>query len=132
MLSMHTSPLAQAGVGDGGGMNVYVRELVSGLAQAGIRCTVYTRSWDGDLPERVAVEPGFEVVHVAAGEPHLPKEALVGVVDEFTEGVLKDLTTGAGADLIHANYWLSGLSGHRIKHELDLPLVTTFHTLARV
>src|SRR5205823_11218637 len=30
------------------------------------------------------------------------------------------------------NYWLSGLAGHRIKHELDLPLVSTFHTLARV
>ena len=37
-----------------------------------------------------------------------------------------------GADAIHANYWLSGLAGHRLKHELDLPLVSTFHTLARV
>jgi D-inositol-3-phosphate glycosyltransferase len=34
--------------------------------------------------------------------------------------------------VIHANYWLSGLAGHQLKHELNLPLVTTFHTLARV
>jgi D-inositol-3-phosphate glycosyltransferase len=34
--------------------------------------------------------------------------------------------------VVHANYWLSGLAGHRIKHERDIPLVTTFHTLARV
>jgi D-inositol-3-phosphate glycosyltransferase len=27
---------------------------------------------------------------------------------------------------------LSGIAGHRIKHALDLPLVSTFHTLARV
>ena len=27
VLSLHTSPLAQPGTGDGGGMNVYVREL---------------------------------------------------------------------------------------------------------
>ena len=33
---------------------------------------------------------------------------------------------------MHANYWLSGLSGHVIKHELNLPLVCTFHTLDRV
>jgi D-inositol-3-phosphate glycosyltransferase len=33
---------------------------------------------------------------------------------------------------VHANYWLSGLSGHVIKHELNLPLVCTFHTLDRV
>ena len=36
VLSMHTSPLAQPGVGDGGGMNVYVRELVSSLASSGV------------------------------------------------------------------------------------------------
>src|SRR5439155_4961877 len=33
---------------------------------------------------------------------------------------------------IHANYWLSGVAGHQLKHELELPLVSTFHTLARV
>ena len=33
---------------------------------------------------------------------------------------------------MHANYWISGAVGHRVKHELDLPLVATFHTLARV
>jgi len=42
VLSLHTSPLVQPGVGDSGGMNVYVRELVSSLAQAGVRSTVYT------------------------------------------------------------------------------------------
>ena len=35
-------------------------------------------------------------------------------------------------EAVHANYWLSGLAGHAIKHELDLPLVSTFHTLDRV
>ena len=33
---------------------------------------------------------------------------------------------------MHANYWLSGLAGHTLKHRLDIPLVSTFHTLARV
>ena len=36
VLSLHTSPLAQPGVGDGGGMNVYVRELTSSLARLGV------------------------------------------------------------------------------------------------
>jgi D-inositol-3-phosphate glycosyltransferase len=35
-------------------------------------------------------------------------------------------------DAIHANYWLSGIAGHTLKHRLDLPLVSTFHTLDRV
>ena len=32
VLSLHTSPLAQPGSGDSGGMNVYVRELAASLA----------------------------------------------------------------------------------------------------
>jgi D-inositol-3-phosphate glycosyltransferase len=132
MLSMHSSPLAQPGVGDSGGMNVYVRELSSALAQAGVDTTTYVRRWDPDLPDEVAVEPGFRVVHIDAGDPALPKERLSDVVGSFADGVVDHLRTHGGADLIHANYWLSGVAGHRIKHELDLPLVCTFHTLARV
>src|SRR5581483_12128487 len=30
------------------------------------------------------------------------------------------------------NYWLSGQVAHRLKHELSLPMVATFHTLALV
>ena len=136
VLSLHTSPLAQPGSGDGGGMNVYVRELVSALAQAGVTSDVYTRRWAGHLPEVVEVEPGFRVVHVRAGPVDLAKEALPEIVDEFASGVLDHLRAGPGGgfdvDALHANYWLSGVAGHRLKHELDLPLVSTFHTLARV
>ena len=81
VLSMHTSPLAQAGVGDGGGMNVYVRELVSSLANLGVECTTYTRRWRDDLPREVQIEPNHRVVHVPAGPLDLPKEGLIGVVD---------------------------------------------------
>jgi D-inositol-3-phosphate glycosyltransferase len=129
---MHTSPLAQPGTGDGGGMNVYVRELAAALARAGVRCDVYTRAYDPALPPIVDVEPGFAVHHVTAGPVEaVPKEALHGLVPAFTEAVLKRMTDHP-ADAIHANYWLSGITGHTIKHELDLPLVCTFHTLDRV
>jgi D-inositol-3-phosphate glycosyltransferase len=141
VLSLHTSPLAQPGTGDGGGMNVYVRELSSALARAGVICDVYTRAWSDDLPPTLDIEPGFRVHHVPAGPPApLAKEALIGVVDEFADGVLKSMTT-AGTfgtdddvpfDAVHANYWLSGIAGHTIKHQLNLPLVSTFHTLDRV
>jgi D-inositol-3-phosphate glycosyltransferase len=132
VLSLHTSPLAQPGAGDSGGMNVYVRELVSALAQAGVRCDVYVRRWSDDLPDTVDVEPGFRVVHVPAGPTDLAKEKLPEIVDEYTDWVGHHLRREGDTDAIHANYWLSGLAGHRLKHELSLPLVSTFHTLARV
>ncbi len=139
VLSLHTSPLAQPGTGDGGGMNVYVRELTTALARAGVECDVYTRAWSGELPATVTVEPGFRLHHVPAGPlAPLPKEELPAVVDEFADNVRARMESGAGVhdaagfDALHANYWLSGLAGHRLKHELGLPLVSTFHTLARV
>jgi D-inositol-3-phosphate glycosyltransferase len=135
VLSLHTSPLAQPGAGDSGGMNVYVRELVSALAQAGVTSDVYTRRWADDLPEVIDVEPGFRVVHVPAGPVDMAKEDLPGIVDEFADGVLARISAARDdevVDALHANYWLSGVAGHRLKHELELPLVSTFHTLARV
>jgi D-inositol-3-phosphate glycosyltransferase len=143
VLSLHTSPLAQPGTGDGGGMNVYVRELTTALARSGVSCDVFTRAWSPDLPATVGVEPGLRVHHIRAGPlTVLPKEHLPAVVDTFTQGVLERMaspgSTSPGDDetlpfsSVHANYWLSGLSGHVIKHELNLPLVCTFHTLDRV
>jgi D-inositol-3-phosphate glycosyltransferase len=113
-------------------MNVYVRELSSALARAGVECDVYTRADRADLAEVVRVEPGFRVHHVPAG-PRGPvdRHVLPTLVDEFTAGVLDRLRANP-ADALHANYWLSGVAGHQIKHALDLPLVSTFHTLARV
>ena len=132
VLSMHTSPLAQPGSGDSGGMNVYVRELVGALAQAGVDTEVFVRRTDPSLPDVVDVEPGFRVVHIDAGPLDLPKEELPDVLELFGDGVAARMLERGGYDAIHANYWLSGVVGHRLKHELSLPLVSTFHTLARV
>ena len=132
VISLHTSPLLQPGEGDSGGMNVYVREIVSSLAQAGAECTTYTRADRAGLPSEVFVEPNHRVVFIEAGPHHVPKEPLPDIVDEFTDRVLDHLRANGGADVVHANYWLSGVAAHRIKHELDIPFVSTFHTLARV
>jgi len=132
VISLHTSPLVQPGSGDSGGMNVYVRELVSALAQAGVECTTFTRADREGLPPEVLIEPGHRVVHIEAGPHHLPKEALADVTDEFRRGVLDWIARNERPDVIHGNYWLSGVVGHQLKHDLDVPFVSTFHTLARV
>lgn len=132
VLSLHTSPLAQPGKGDSGGMNVYVRELAASLAHRNVAVDVYVRKWADDLPSEVEIEPGVRVVHVPAGPSELIKEDLYDHVEEFSDGVVADIEAIGGSCVLHANYWLSGVAGHQIKHRLDMPLVTTFHTLARV
>ncbi|HUY07765.1 MAG TPA: glycosyltransferase [Acidimicrobiales bacterium] len=138
VLSMHTSPLAQPGTGDGGGMNVYVRELTAALARSNVACDVFTRADSMGLPASVDVEPGFRVHHLRVG-PLAPVEKgqLHLLTDAFTEAVNAKMDQlekidGLGFEAIHANYWLSGVVGHTLKHRRSLPLVSTFHTLDRV
>ena len=134
VLSLHTSPLAQPGAGDGGGMNVYVRELTAAIARRGGEVDVFTRRESPTAPSVVDVEPGVRVHHITAGpERLLDKEVLVEHTEEFTHGVLERMQKVSDRyDAVHANYWLSGVAGHAIKHELDLPLLVTFHTAERI
>jgi D-inositol-3-phosphate glycosyltransferase len=133
VLSYHTSPLAQPGTGDSGGMNVYVRELAAALARQGHDVVIYTRRDDPAAREVTAVEPGVRVVRVTAGPAReLAKEELLAHVPDFTRGVRAAFARHGLPDALHANYWLSALTGHELKHELDVPLLCTFHTLERV
>jgi len=132
VLSMHTSPLAQPGIGDGGGMNVYVREVSSALEEAGISSTVFTRRVDKETPKVMAFGNGLKVVQIDAGDFSLRKEELFSVVEDFTNGVEEFLITEDQHDALLANYWLSGSAAHQLKHNLNMPLITSFHTLARV
>jgi D-inositol-3-phosphate glycosyltransferase len=130
MLSVHTSPLAQPGSGDGGGLNVYVRSLASALARAGVECDVLTRGEDPRQPAIVDLEPGVRVVHLRAGpEAPVDKAQLPALVDPLVDAARAHLREHASVDALHAHYWISGAVGHQLKHQLDLPLVTTFHTL---
>jgi D-inositol-3-phosphate glycosyltransferase len=134
VLCMHTSPLAQPGTGDGGGMNVYVRELATSMARAGVQCEVYTRADNPNTPLTIDVEPGFRVHNVVAGpRVVVDKENLPDLVAPFADAVYAHLgMNGIVPDVIHANYWLSGRAGILLKFKMNAPLVTTFHTLALV
>ncbi|MDQ1521111.1 MAG: D-inositol-3-phosphate glycosyltransferase, partial [Actinomycetota bacterium] len=123
MFSVHTSPLAQPGAGDGGGMNVYVRALASSLARAGVACDVFTRAESPTQPTVVDVEPGFRVVHVEAGpRATVAKRELPELIEPFVERARRAMESEAPYDVLHANYWLSGGVAHSLKHQLDVPL----------
>ena len=131
-LALHTSPLLQPGVGNAGGMNVYVDELACTMAGRGIEAVVFTRRTDPDQPATIDVRDGYRVVYVDAGPPQpLPISELMAHVAEFGEGVVAE-TRNSGFDLVHSHYWLSGWAGVLIKEAHGLPLANSFHTLGRV
>jgi D-inositol-3-phosphate glycosyltransferase len=115
-------------------MNVYVRELATSLARTGVLCDVYTRADSPEVLGTVDIEPGFRVHYVEAGPlATVEKEHLTGLVPAFADAVARHLEQhNIVPDVLHANYWLSGQAGVILKFRLMVPLVTTFHTLAKV
>ena len=62
-LMVHTSPLDQAGIGDAGGMNIYVVESAQRMAAMGVSVDIFTRRTDAAAPEIVEISPGVRVRH---------------------------------------------------------------------
>ncbi len=133
-LAMHTSPLRQPGIGDAGGMNVYVDELAGTMAERGVDAVVFTRRSDPETPEVVEPAAGYRVVHIDAGPPVvMPIDELAPWVAPFAEGVIGWIgRSGEIFDIVHSHYWLSGWAGVLVKEALARPLANSFHTLGRV
>jgi len=125
MIAMHTSPAAQPGTADAGGLNVAVIGVATELAARGVQVDLLTRG-DGEARDML---PGVTLHELRAGPRDLPKERLPEVADEFGEGIAR-LARSRHYDILHAHYWLSGIATLPVAIELDRPLVQSFHTLA--
>lgn len=135
MISLHTSPLDQPGIGDAGGMNVYVVELSKRLAGLGIEVDVFTRATASALPAKVELLPGVTVRNVAAGPYEgLSKNELPSQLCTFARAVLRAeaIREPGYYDVIHSHYWLSGQVGLLARDRWAVPLVHTMHTMAKV
>lgn len=130
LLSVHTSPLAQPGVGDGGGLNVFVSTLASQLCANGIAVDVFTRATGADLPPTVRLHDGVAVHHIEAGPPTLRKDDLASHLCAFYLAVANHPALDS-AQLLHGHYWMSGWVGRKLRQRRDVPLVQRFHTLAQ-
>lgn len=134
VISMHTSPLEQPGMGDAGGMNVYVLRTCRELAARGIAVDVFTRATRPSRGEVVEVAPGLRVINIVAGPYEgLAKSELATQLAAFTGGVLTFARChGLRYCLVHSHYWLSGQVGWLLRDLWRVPFVHTAHTLAAV
>ncbi|WP_436492607.1 D-inositol-3-phosphate glycosyltransferase [Actinokineospora sp. HUAS TT18] len=135
VLSVHTSPLEQPGTGDAGGMNVYITETATRMAERGIEVEVFTRATSSDLPPVAELVPGVLVRHVSAGPfEGLSRADLPAELCGFTAGLLRAEARHEPGhyDLLHSHYWLSGQVGRIARERWGVPLVHTAHTLAKV
>ena len=134
-LMVHTSPLDQAGMGDAGGMNVYVVETAKKMAQAGVAVDIFTRANHPDLPESVEIAEGVNVKHLVAGPfEGLSKEELPSQLGALTSSFMsyQKKIPNDYYSLLHSHYWISGQLGWMVSERTGIPLIHTMHTTAKV
>jgi D-inositol-3-phosphate glycosyltransferase len=133
VISEHASPVSLLGGVDSGGQNVYVAQLAGHLAALGHEVDVFTRRDDGRLPEVASLAPRLRLFHVPAGPARrVRKEALLPHMPTFAAWMRQFCRRRSRYDIVHANFFMSGLVAADLKAALGLPFVTTFHALGRV
>jgi len=128
---VHTSPLEQPGIGDAGGMNIYVVESAQRMAAMGVSVDIYTRRTHASETETVEISPGVRVRYFECGHGTLTKEQLPAHISGLSKEFLR-LLKDEKYDAIHSHYWISGKVAMPAAKELGIPLVHTMHTMARV
>ena len=133
-ISEHASPLAPPGSIDCGGQNVYVANLARELALAGARIDIFTRRDAPGQRQLVQLCEGVRVVHVPAGPPrYVPKEQLLAWMPHFARFANRFARRQAlPYDIVHANFFMSGMVAQQLKLALGIPYVITFHALGQV
>lgn len=133
LISEHASPLAAGGGVDAGGQNVYVAQVARCLAMAGHQVDVLTRRDHPDQPPMTVMRPGVRVFHIPAGPAtFIPKEKLLPVMPAFARAAEQLLRHGPRHDIVHANFFMSGMVAQQLKKALGIPYVITFHALGLV
>ena len=128
---VHTSPLDQPGIGDAGGMNIYVLESAQRMAAMGVDVDIFTRRTDSESLDVIEISKGVRVRYFDCGHGHLTKEQLpthiLGLSKEFLRVIRNEKY-----DAIHSHYWISGKVAMSAATQLNIPLIHTMHTMARV
>lgn len=133
LISDHASPLAVLGGVDSGGQNVYVAQVARELAARGHEVDVFTRRYRSGQPRVVEWCRNVRVIHVPAGPAtEVRKEDLLPYMADFARWMIGFCRMGGGYDLLHANFYMSGVVARQVRLALGTPYVITFHALGRV
>lgn len=87
---MHTSPIEQPGVGDAGGMNVYIRSTSLELGALGYEVDIFTRATRSSQGKIVQLAPNVRLINIIAGPYEgFSKEELPTQMVAFISGIIE-------------------------------------------
>jgi D-inositol-3-phosphate glycosyltransferase len=118
VISYHTSPLAPAGAGKSGGMNVLIMNLYKYIAlmcQKSCRVDIFVYG----NKKNCNIKDNIRVVYIDQSK-----------FRDFADAVIAFHHLNK-YDVLHTHYWLSGIIGIYIRQCINIPWVHTYHTIER-
>ena len=132
MLSIHSSPIGRLGTKSTGGMSIYVRQLARHLGALNHPVDIFTCCAEQEAQALQHLYPNVRLIYIPgkawglAPSKNVLYDFRIRIADAIA-GFSKD--SGVNYDLIHSNYWLSGLVGRELQKRWRCPHCITFHTL---
>ena len=113
LISVHSCPWRPLGIGDVGGMNLYLQKLSREMGRLGVAVDIFARRHDPAEPEIMQIYNKVRLIHLAAGAPaDIPKINVYHHLYEFQTNLLTFLQReGANYTILHSHYWTSSLVG---------------------
>lgn len=134
IVSEHASPLAAPGSSDCGSQSTYVANLARELGMAGCLVDIFTRRASAARAPLVHLGNNVRLIHVPAGPAHyVPKEQLLPFMDAFASYVARFARRQAAMyQVVHANFFMSGVVAQHLRRTLGIPFVISFHGLGKL
>ena len=130
LISVHGCPVRQAGRKDVGGMNIYLLETAKRIADSGIEVDIFTRRHDSKDPKIININKCLKLIHIDSGPVDAEKNELYSYLSVFTREMEDFIDHDHNPyDIVSSHYWLSGIVGNSISKMLNIPHITTFHTI---
>ncbi|RDW17426.1 glycosyltransferase [Oceanobacillus chungangensis] len=128
-ISDHGDPLAKLGGKQSGGQNNYVKQLALALEKRGVNIDVVTHWSNPEAPHIEKFGKNCRVIRIAAGHKgYIAKNDMYPLLPAFFQE-MKDTLPLHTYNIIHSNYWLSGLLALFVKRSYNIPIVHTSHSL---
>lgn len=127
LVSLHADPSTPPGAQEGGGTHSYLRELLTGFALKGRRCTLITRKTSPQLVEVERITEDIKVVRIQSG-PLCPIDKKL--LNQYHEQSLKQTrriieSLSDSRVVLHSVYWNSGRVAMNLSEEFCIPYVHT-------
>lgn len=124
-ISYHTSPLANLGLNDGGGLSTYVHELCNVLSRSNSLIVITSENSKNEKDNL------YELNTYSPLSPEVGMQEKIENLESFIYEFINSYTKDGikQFDIVHAHYWLSGIIAKRIHNEFRIPFVYTSHSL---